>query len=123
MVFQLYGFLFKGSSSILINKSKLQGIFPTLTSLAILTFANPHVYLDTMVLIGSVSHQFSGQNKIAFTFGAVLASFVFFFSLTYGARTLKTIMVRPLSWQILDGLIAFIMFGIALNLAYAGNWL
>jgi len=76
-----------------------------------------------MILIGSISQQFSGFHKIIFTFGAILASFIFFFSLAYGARLLIPIMQHPFSWRILDSLIALIMFTIAFQLASAGNWL
>ena len=96
---------------------------PTLAILAILTFANPHVYLDTILLIGTISNQFSAENKLAFLLGASLASFVFFFSLGYGARLLTPLMKRPLSWRILDSFIAFIMFTIAFNLASSINWI
>ena len=114
---------FKSNKSIEIETSTLKGLLPTISVAAALTFLNPHVYLDTMILIGSISQQFSGFQKITFALGAVLASFVFFFSLAYGARLLTPIMLRPFSWKILDSLIAFIMFTIALKLASAGNWL
>ena len=113
----------KSNKTIEIEASTLKGLFPTLSVAAVLTFLNPHVYLDTMILIGSISQQFSGFHKITFALGAVLASFVFFFSLAYGARLLTPIMLRPFSWKILDSLIAFIMFTIAFKLASAGNWL
>ena len=115
--------VFKTDKKIEIESSKSEGLIPTLSIAAILTFANPHVYLDTMVLIGSISQQFSGYYRIAFALGACLASFVFFFSLAYGAKLLEPIMKRPSSWRILDGLIALIMFTIAFKLASAGNWL
>ena len=115
--------VFKSDSIIEIELLTPKDLMPTLSILFVLTFANPHVYLDTMVLIGSISQQFSGDHKIAFAFGASLASFVFFFSLTYGARLLIPIMQRPFSWRILDSLIALIMFTIAFQLASAGNWL
>ena len=115
--------VFKTDIMVEMESSKSEGLIPTLSIAAILTFANPHVYLDTMVLIGSISQQFFGYYRIAFTLGACLASFVFFFSLGYGARLLEPIMQRPSSWKILDGLIALIMFIIAFNLASAGNWL
>ena len=115
--------VFKSSKTIKIEMSILRGLFPTISVAAVLTFLNPHVYLDTMILIGSISQQFSGFHKITFALGAVLASFVFFFSLAYGARLLMPIMTRPFSWKILDSLIAFIMFTIAFKLASAGNWL
>jgi len=115
--------IFKTNTMIEIESSKSQGLISTISIAAILTFANPHVYLDTMVLIGSISQQFYGYYRIAFALGACLASFVFFFSLAYGAKLLEPIMQRPSSWRILDGLIALIMFTIAFKLASAGNWL
>jgi len=113
----------KSNKTIDIEASSLKGLLPTISVAAFLTFLNPHVYLDTMVLIGSISQQFSGYYKITFALGAVLASFVFFFSLAYGAQILTPIMLRPFSWRILDSLVALIMFTIALQLASAGNWL
>ena len=113
---------FKADIMVEIESSKSEGLISTLSIAAILTFANPHVYLDTMVLIGSISQQFFGYYRIAFALGAVLSSFVFFFSLAYGAKLLEPIMRRPSSWRILDCLIAFVMFAIAFKLASAGNW-
>ena len=115
--------VFKADIMVEIESSKSKGLIPTISIAAILTFANPHVYLDTMVLIGSISQQFSGYYRIAFALGACLSSFVFFFSLAYGAKLLEPIMKRSSSWRILDGLIALIMFTIAFKLASAGNWL
>ena len=114
---------FKSNSTIQIETSTPKSLLPTLTILTVLTFANPHVYLDTMVLIGSVSQQFTGNTKILFAIGASLASFVFFFSLAYGAKLLAPIMQKSPSWRTLDFLTALIMFTIAIKLAYAGNWL
>ena len=115
--------VFKSNKIIEIETSTLKDLFPTISVAAVLTFLNPHVYLDTMILIGSISQQFSGFQKITFVFGSCLASFVFFFSLAYGARLLTPIMLRPFSWKILDSLIALIMFTIAFKLASAGNWI
>jgi len=114
---------FKSNKTIEVEVSSLKDLLPTISVVAVLTFLNPHVYLDTMILIGSISQQFSGFQKITFTLGAALASFVFFFSLAYGARLLTPLMQRPFSWKVLDSLIALIMFTIAFNLAKAGNWL
>ena len=113
----------KSNSTIEIEASTLRDLLPTISITAALTFLNPHVYLDTMILIGSISQQFSGFHKVIFALGAIFASFVFFFSLAYGAKLLTPIMLRPLSWRILDSLIAIIMFTIAFQLASAGNWL
>jgi len=85
-----------------------------LTCLA-LTWLNPHVYLDTVVLIGSISTQFA-ESKASFAAGAMLASFVFFFALGYGARLLKPLFARPATWRILDIVIGLIMWGTAARL-------
>jgi L-lysine exporter family protein LysE/ArgO len=86
----------------------------TLLTLLALTFLNPHVYLDTVVLIGSVSAQYG--NGLAFGAGAALASFTFFFALGYGARWLAPLFARPRSWQVLDAGIALTMWAIAIKL-------
>ena len=115
--------VFKSNNELEIELSTSKDLIKTLSILFILTFANPHVYLDTMVLIGSISQQFSGTNKIAFAIGAIFASFLFFFSLTYGANLLAPLMQNANSWRKLDLLIALVMFIISINLAYAANWL
>ncbi|MFB9149404.1 LysE/ArgO family amino acid transporter [Roseovarius ramblicola] len=84
-----------------------------LTCLA-LTWLNPHVYLDTVVLLGSVSAQY--ENRLAFGAGAVCASFVFFFALGFGARLLAPFFRRPLSWRVLDALVGAVMWAIAARL-------
>jgi L-lysine exporter family protein LysE/ArgO len=85
-----------------------------LTCLA-LTWLNPHVYLDTVVLIGSISTQFD-EGKALFATGAMLASFTFFFSLGFGARLLKPLFARPVTWRILDIAIGLIMWATAARL-------
>jgi L-lysine exporter family protein LysE/ArgO len=115
--------VFKSNNELEIESSTSKDLITTLSILFILTFANPHVYLDTMVLIGSISQQFSGINKITFAIGAIFASFIFFFSLTYGANLLAPLMQNANSWRKLDLLIALVMFIISMNLAYAANWL
>jgi len=86
----------------------------TILTLLALTWLNPHVYLDTVVLLGSIAAQY--DSRLAFGAGAVTASFVFFFSLGYGARLLGPFFSKPRSWQILDGVIALTMWAIALKL-------
>jgi L-lysine exporter family protein LysE/ArgO len=81
------------------------------------TWLNPHVYLDTVVLLGSISAQFAGQ-LIYFTTGAITASFVFFFVLGYGAQLLRPLFARARSWQILEILIGCIMWAIAAKLLF-----
>ena len=106
----------KSNSSISIELEKKKDIFSTLSILTVLTFANPHVYLDTVVLIGSISQQFSGNEKFLFGAGASLSSFIFFFSLAYGAKLIVPYMKNTSSWKILDFSVAIIMFIISFNL-------
>ena len=94
-----------------------------LTTGAVLTFGNPHVYLDTVVLVGTVSVRFTGMDKLAYGIGAATASFVFFFALGYGASLLAPQMQRPNAWRVLDTIIAVVMFAIAIGMARAGGWL
>ena len=112
-----------GKSALIAENSSANGLVSTLSFLSVLTFANPHVYLDTVVLIGSVSQQFPGNIKVAYVLGASLASFVFFFSLAYGAKFLSPIMQKPLAWQLLDGFIAFVMFSLAIKMVHSGGWI
>ena len=112
----------KGKSALIAENSSVNGLVSTLSFLSVLTFANPHVYLDTVVLIGSVSQQFTGDTKLAYVLGASIASFVFFFSLAYGAKFLSPTMQRPMAWRLLDSFIAFVMFTLAIKMAQAGGW-
>lgn len=86
----------------------------TVLTLLALTWLNPHVYLDTLVLLGSISAQY--DDRLSFGAGAVLASFVFFFALGYGARLLQPVFAKPISWRVLDGVIALTMWAIAASL-------
>nr|WP_295381970.1 LysE family transporter [Pseudoxanthomonas sp.] len=80
------------------------------------TFLNPHVYLDTMVLLGSLSTRYAGQARVAFAIGACLASVAWFSSLGYGARLLLPIFRDPRAWRVLDALMAVFMLGLCLLL-------
>ncbi len=80
------------------------------------TFLNPHVYLDTVILLGALASQRGEGGRWTFGGGAVIASFVWFFALGYGARLLGPIFTRPMAWRVLDSLIAFIMWGLGIAL-------
>ena len=80
------------------------------------TFLNPHVYLDTVIFVGSLANQF-GENKWSFALGAVFASFIWFFSLGFTASKMAVLMAKPMFWKILDIFIAAVMFSLAINLA------
>jgi L-lysine exporter family protein LysE/ArgO len=83
------------------------------------TWLNPHVYLDTVVLLGSVSTRYTGQ-RAAFALGAMSASFLFFFSLGYGARLLRPLFANPRAWRLLDALIGITMALLAAKLMLEG---
>jgi L-lysine exporter family protein LysE/ArgO len=89
---------------------------PALAVVFACTWLNPHVYLDTLALIGAVSTQYEGNLKLAFGLAAISASFVFFFSLGYGARLLAPVMQTPLTWRVLDVAIGCVMWMIAFGL-------
>lgn len=79
------------------------------------TWLNPHVYLDTVVLLGSVSTHYEGH-KLDFALGAISASFVFFFSLGFGAKALIPVFRHARAWKIFEVLIGIMMLILALNL-------
>jgi L-lysine exporter family protein LysE/ArgO len=81
------------------------------------TFLNPHVYLDTVILLGSIGNQF-GPDKWWFALGGAIASVVWFSSIGFGARAASRFMAKPVFWKVLDLVIAAVMFGIAIMLAF-----
>lgn len=78
------------------------------------TWLNPHVYLDTLVLVGMVST--GASSKVMFAAGAISASFFFFFALGYGARLLKPLFAKPKAWNVLDALVGILMLYLAWHL-------
>ena len=96
-------------------RHSLRGVLLTVLAL---TWLNPHVYLDTVVLLGSVSAQY--PSRLDFAAGATLASFAFFFSLGYGARLLAPLFARPAAWRALDLVVGLTMWAIAASLLAGG---
>jgi L-lysine exporter family protein LysE/ArgO len=88
--------------------ARLAGVLVTCLAL---TFLNPHVYLDTVVLLGTLANEHRDERWL-FGIGAVTASAVWFFSLGLGARRLTGLFAKPMTWRILDGLIAATMIGL-----------
>ncbi|HPX38640.1 MAG TPA: L-lysine exporter [Mycobacterium sp.] len=80
-----------------------------------LTFLNPHVYLDTVILLGTLANQ-QGDKRWLFAAGAAAASVVWFFGLGFGARRLAGLFASPGTWRVLDGLIAVTMVALGLSL-------
>lgn len=87
-----------------------------LATLAV-TLLNPHVYLDTVVLLGSISARFAGEGRYLFGLGAITASFLWFFLLSFGGRLLAPAFTRPLTWKLLDVAVGLIMWSISASLA------
>lgn len=104
----------RGGETLQVEDGRGRGVWRTLGVVLALTWLNPHVYLDTVVLLGTVSAQY--DDRLWFALGAICASFVFFFILGYGARLLAPLFARPRAWQVLDLLIALVMWAIAARL-------
>jgi L-lysine exporter family protein LysE/ArgO len=93
-------------------KSRKAVIFTTLA----VTLLNPHVYLDTIVIIGSISGKFEANEKFAFLIGTIIASLVWFYSLSFAAEKLSPWLSKTLVQRFINLLVALIMWGIALSL-------
>ncbi len=106
---------FRSTAVLAAGEVKSASFRQTLAMCLALTWLNPHVYLDTVVLLGTISTRFPGH-EISFATGAMTGSFLFFFSLGFGARWLRPIFAKPSSWRILETLIAFTMWMIATKL-------
>lgn len=97
-----------------------QGLAATLGTTAALTFLNPHVYLDTLVLVGTVAAQQPSAARPLFAAGAGSASVLWFLLLGYGAAALAPWLARPATWRVVDGCVALVMFGVAASLMRGG---
>ncbi|GAA2180604.1 LysE/ArgO family amino acid transporter [Leucobacter tardus] len=83
-----------------------------------ITFLNPHVYLDTMVLMGSIGNAQGDPGRWWFVAGGALASIAWFFALGYGARVLTPLFAKPGAWRVLDAVVALVMLVIAARLLH-----
>ena len=92
-----------------------QRLLPVLATVLALTWLNPHVYLDTIVLLGSIAAT-HGDDRWWFGAGAALGSLLWFTALGFGARLLRPLFARPTSWRVLDGVIAVVMLALAVSL-------
>ncbi|MCW8884190.1 MAG: LysE/ArgO family amino acid transporter [Motiliproteus sp.] len=88
-----------------------------LTTLAV-TLLNPHAYLDTVVLLGSIGGQYPADEQLWFAAGAISFSFIWFSSLCFGARFLQPVFKNPKAWQVLDLLVCMVMWAIAISLLW-----
>ena len=83
---------------------------------------NPHVYLDTVVLVGGLAGQYAAVPRSLFAFGAICASCVWFFGLALGAARLAPLFQRPAAWRVLDCAVGLVMWTIAVSLVHSLNW-
>ncbi len=95
------------------------GLAATVGTCLALTWLNPHVYLDTVVLLGSMASTY-GEHRWQFAAGAGLGSLLWFTGLGYGARLLRPVFARPAAWRVLDGVIAAVMTVLAVSLVLRG---
>lgn len=91
-----------------------KSLLSVLLTVLAFTWLNPHVYIDSVVLLGTLAHQ--QTHPLWWAAGAILASFVWFAALGFGARALRPLLARPRAWQVLDAGIAVIMFALAARL-------
>lgn len=101
----------RGGAVLMVEGGAVEALMPVLATCLALTWLNPHVYLDTVVLLGSVAAQY--EDRLSFALGAMTASFVFFFTLGYGARWLAPLFARPQAWRVLDLGVGLLMWTIA----------
>ncbi len=105
------------SNSLRASERSLPDLRTAIIATYAITLLNPHVYLDTVVLVGSIGGQFPGAEQVWFIVGASLASVLWFFTLSLGARSLAPLFESPKAWRMLDGFVALVMGAIA-----AGLW-
>ncbi len=95
------------------------GLAAAVATCLALTWLNPHVYLDTVVLLGSMAATYE-EHRWQFGVGAALGSVLWFAALGYGARLLRPVFARPAAWRVLDGVIAVVMTALAVSLVVRG---
>ncbi|MDG9729047.1 LysE/ArgO family amino acid transporter [Ignatzschineria sp. RMDPL8A] len=110
----------KSSESMNIQSSTKDDLDNGKTSVIIATLAitllNPHVYLDTVVIVGGIAGTLNISDKLYFLIGALFSSFIWFFGLGYGARLLIPLFKNPISWKVLETIIGIVMWWIAYGL-------
>lgn len=108
----------KGGEALRPAEGRSASLKAVLATCLVLTWANPHVWLDTVVLLGSISAQYPGRGA-AFAGGAMTASLVFFSALGFGARLLAPVFARPRAWVWLEIGVGLVMWAIAAGLAFS----
>ena len=102
-----------GGPGNVVGTQSLKNVALTMMAISVL---NPHVYLDTIVLLGSISGKYHGSGRYLFGAGAAVSSFIWFYSLGFAGQLLAPFFSKPISWRLLDGFICLTMWGIAVKL-------
>lgn len=103
-------------SSLIVDRHAGISLTAALASTAAFTFLNPHVYIDTVMLMGTIGTSMPVDERPWFVMGAASASFAWFASLGFGARLLAPLFAQPITWRMLDLLIALMMAALAVSL-------
>jgi len=111
----------RGQGALVQADPRANTLATTLVSTLALTYLNPHVYLDTVVLLGSVGAQHGSDGRIAFAVGAGLASLMWFAMLGYGAVAASRWLRHPAAWRAIDAGVAVVMFSVAAQLLLRGE--
>jgi L-lysine exporter family protein LysE/ArgO len=112
--------VFRPRALVVASDAKPINIGSAVATAVAFTWLNPHVYLDTVVLLGSVANQQGVDERWWWSTGAIAGSFLWFFALGFGARLLRPVFARPTAWRVLDALIAVVMVALGLRLALGG---
>jgi len=102
------------------GEGEQQSLRAVLAATLAVTLLNPHVYLDTVVMLGGISGQYPGTSRYAFGAGAATASLAWFLALGLGARLLAPVFTKPEAWRVLDGAVCVTMWGIAVAMLGRG---
>lgn len=102
-------------ASLIVNAGAAPSLGVALATCLAFTVLNPHVYLDTLILLGALASQ-RGEGRWRFGAGAIAASFAWFLALGYGARFLAPLFAKAIAWRVLDTLISALMFGLGATL-------
>ncbi|MEH6578343.1 MAG: LysE/ArgO family amino acid transporter [Amphritea sp.] len=101
------------SETLEVKRNGLKSLRSALLTTLALSLLNPHVYLDTVILLGSIGGRYPEEGRFWFGAGASLFSFIWFFCLSLGARWLAPLFRKPIAWRVLDGLVCVMMWTLA----------
>lgn len=111
---------YQGKTALQLESGSTQSLKKTILIALAITLLNPHVYLDTVVIIGGIAGTLNPEDKLFFLLGTSLGSGLWFFGVGYGARLLIPFFQKAITWRVLDFITGIIMWGIAVGLVHYG---